>query len=403
MTQTTAVNKPSLKRTLNFQVTAFVFIRLAYNTFFRMIYPFLSYFARGMGVDLRTISYAITVRSLMGIISPMLASIADSRGRKVGMLVGTLIFTGSLTLVVFWPTFIVFFLALSLSFIGYLIFVPSMQAYLGDQVPYKKRGRVLGITEFAWSLSAIFGLPLVGWIIARQGWLAPFPLLAGLGAVGFITLAWMLPKDPAPMDGNPGFLNNLRAVFTYPPAIAALAMAACYTAANETITLVYGVWVEKAFAFGIVSLSATALAIGLSELGGETLVTLFTDRIGKRRALVVGIIGNCLATLAMIIFGRWLMGAMVSLFLFYMTFEFTVVSGIPLMTEILPAARATMLAAHMALIALGRTIGDLIAPLLFTQSVLPGISANALAAILFNLLALAALTRIKIPHHSGNI
>jgi predicted MFS family arabinose efflux permease len=174
-------------------------------------------------------------------------------------------------------------------------------------------------------------------------------------------------------------------------------MAALYTAANETITLVYGVWVEQAFALSIASLGATALAIGISELGGETLVTIFTDKIGKRKALAIGIIGNCLATLTLPIFGRWLAGAMISLILFYLTFEFTIVSGIPLMSEILPSARATMLASHMAFLAIGRSIGDLLAPTLFMQSFLPGIGANAIVAILFNLLALLALIKVKIP------
>lgn len=398
MSQTAPDTKTSLKGTLNFQITAFVIVRLAFNTLYRMIYPFLSYFAKGMGVDLRTISYAITARSVMGLITPLLASVADSRGRKVGMLLGTLTFTAAISLVVFWPTYPAFFISLSLSMIGYLIFVPSLQAYLGDKVPYEQRGRVLGITEFAWSISAIVGVPLMGLIIARNGWLAPFPLLALLGGLSFIMLAWMLPKDPKPQDGNPGFWKNLRTVFTYPPAVAALFMASMYTAANETITLVYGVWVEKAFALSIASLGITALAIGISELGGETLVTLFTDKIGKRKALALGIIGNCLAALAMPLLGRWMVGAMISLFLFYLTFEFTMVSGIPMMTEILPPARATMLASHMALIAIGRSLGDLAAPVLFTQTLLPGIAGNALAAIGFNLLALIALTQIKIPH-----
>lgn len=190
----------------------------------------------------------------------------------------------------------------------------------------------------------------------------------------------------------------MRTVFTYPPAIAALVMAGLYTAANETITLVYGVWVENAFALSITSLGATALAIGISELGGETLVTLFTDKIGKRKALAMGIVGNCLAALALPILGRWVVGAMVSLFLFYLTFEFTMVSGIPLMTEVLPSARATMMASHMALIAIGRAIGDLLAPSLFTQTVIPGIAMNALVAIGFNLLALIALRQVKLPH-----
>ncbi|OGO61220.1 MAG: hypothetical protein A2029_06255 [Chloroflexi bacterium RBG_19FT_COMBO_47_9] len=394
-------NKSELKRGLNFQVTVFVIVRLVYNTTYRMIYPFLSYFAKGMGVDLRAMSYAFTSRSLMGLISPFLASVADSRGRKTGMLIGAIVFTGSVSLIVIWPTFTAFFIGLSLSFIGYSIFIPSMQAYLGDRIPYEKRGRVLGITEFSWSLSAIIGVPVVGFIIARNGWLAPFPLLALLGALSFIILAWMLPKDSAPQEGQPGFWKNLRTVFSYPPAVAALVMASLYTAANEVVTLVYGVWVEQAFALSIVSLAATALAIGFSELGGEVLVTIFTDKIGKRRALAVGIIGNCIAALALHFFGHWFLGAMLSLFLFYLTYEFTIVSGIPLMTEILPSARATMMAAHMALIALGRSMGDLLAPILYTQSVVPGITANALAAIGFNLLALFFLTRVKLSQQKA--
>jgi predicted MFS family arabinose efflux permease len=398
MSQIASSDKLELRRTLNFQVAGFVAVRLVFNTFYRMIYPFLSFFAQGMGVDLRTISYAVSARSMMGLVSPFLASVADSRGRKAGMLIGTIAYTAALCLAVFWPTFTAFVLSLSLSMVGYLIFVPSLQAYIGDQVPYEKRGRVLGITEFAWSLSAIIGVPLMGLIIARRGWMAPFPLLALLGGLSFVLLAWMLPKDPAPQAGNAGVIRNLVKVFTYRPAVAALVMAGLYTAANEVITLVYGVWVEQSFSLNITSLGATAIAIGISELGGESLVTAFTDRIGKLRALSIGIVGNCLAALALPIFGRHLTGALVCLFLFYLSFEFTMVSGIPLMSEILPSARATMLAAHMALIALGRTVGDLLAPTLFTQTLVPGIGANALAAIVFNLLALLALRNIKIPH-----
>ena len=398
MSDIAPLNKLELKRTLNFQVAVFVFVRVVISTTFRMVYPFLSIFAKGMGVDLRTFSYAITARSLMGLISPFLASVADSRGRKTGMLIGTITYTIAISLIVIWPTYPAFFIALSLGFIGYLIFIPSMQAYLGDRVPYEKRGRVLGITEFAWSLSAIIGIPLVGFIIAQAGWLAPFPLIVLLGALSFLLLAWMLPKDTAPKEGEAGFLKNLGKVFSYPPALAALAMAGLYSAANETVTLVYGVWVEQAFALSIVSLAATALAIGISEFGGEVLVTMFTDKIGKRKAIVIGLIGNCLAALALPFFGRWMVGAMLSLFLFYLTFEFTLVSGIPLMTEILPPARATMMAAHMAVIALGRSVGDLLAPSLFTHSGIPGIASNALVAIGFNLLAIIFLARIKLPH-----
>jgi predicted MFS family arabinose efflux permease len=141
----------------------------------------------------------------------------------------------------------------------------------------------------------------------------------------------------------------------------------------------------------IASLSATAFGIGIAELGGESLVSLVTDRLGKRRAIAIGLLLNCLAATLLITIGHWMPGALVGLFVFYLTFEFTLVSGIPLMSELLPSARATLMAAHIALISLGRALGDLLAPRLYTNLLLPGIAANALGAIVCNLLALLLL------------
>jgi predicted MFS family arabinose efflux permease len=368
-----------------------VIVRLVFNTMHRMIYPFLSYFARGLGVDLNTMSYALTARSLTGFFSPLLASVADSRGRKAGMLFGLLLFSVGGSLVVFWPIYPVFALSLVVSTAGYLVFVPSLQSYLGDHVSYAQRGLVMALSELAWSISAIVGVPLVGFLIARQGWLAPFPLLVLLGLLSFGLLMRILPRDPAITTAQPNLWTNLRRVFTYPPALAGLVMVMLYSTANELVTFVYGVWIEDRFALAIASLGAAALGIGLAELCGESLVGALTDRLGKQRAIAIGLLLNCLAALVLVAFGRWLPGALVGLFLFYLTFEFTLVSGIPLMSEILPPARATLMAAHMALISLGRALGDLLAPRLFTNPWLPGMDINAWGAILFNLLALLFL------------
>ena len=381
----------SLSPHIRIQLTGTVLVHLVFNTMYRMIYPFLSYFSRGLGVDLNTMSYALTARSLAGFFSPLLASVADSRGRKAGMLFGVLLFTVGAGLVVFWPIFPMFAAALVLNTSGYLVFLPSLQAYLGDAVPYTQRGLVMAITELAWSISAIVGVPLMGFLIARRGWLAPFPLLLILGMLSFFLLQRILPRDPAVPRGHSSLWGNLRRAFTYPPALAGLVMATLYSTANEIVTFIYGVWIEDRFSLAIASLGATALAIGVAELFGEALVGGLTDRLGKRRAIAIGLILNCLSALALIGLGKWLIGALVGLFIFYLTFEFTLVSGIPLMSEILPSARATLLAAHIALISLGRAVGDFVAPHLFTNPWLPGMAATALGAILFNLLALLVL------------
>jgi predicted MFS family arabinose efflux permease len=80
----------------------------------------------------------------------------------------------------------------------------------------------------------------------------------------------------------------------------------------------------------------------------------------------------------------------VGLFFFYITFEFTLVSTLPVMTEILPGARATLLAAGIGAFSLGRAIGAALAAPLYAW----GFWANSGASVLFNLLALLALLQL---------
>jgi predicted MFS family arabinose efflux permease len=372
---------------LRAHLVAFTATRLVFNTMHRMIYPFLAVFGRGLGVDLPTISRAVTARAIVGAFSPLLASTADSRGRKAGMLLGVVIFTVGVCLPLLWPTFPAFVIALFLTLVGTLVFIPAMQAYLGDRIPYERRGRALAITELSWSLAFIASVPLMGLLIERRGWRAPFPLLAGLGLVGLIGLARLLPSDRPTTDGRPGLWRNMRTVFTSPAVVAGLAMSLAICAANETVNLIFGVWLEDAFGLKIAALGATTIAIGLGELGGESLVGGIVDRLGKPRSVAIGLLGNCLAALLLPLLGGQLVGALFGLFFFYLSFEFTLVSSLPMMTEVLPPVRATVMAVNLASISLGRAIGSALAPGLYAQ----GFLATVAVATGFNLLALLAL------------
>ena len=367
---------------------------------YRMVYPFLAAFGRGMGVDLATLSLALAMRSLAGVFSPFLASIGDSRGRKIGMLFGLAMFILGVGLVVIWPTFPAFLLALVLSMLGKYVFDPSMQAYLGDRVIYQRRGRVLAVTELGWSLSFIIGVPLMGLLISRYGWTAPFPVLTLLGLIAFGVLAWMVPRDKIQSGIQPGLWQNFRKILSYPPVLAGLAMALMFACANEMINLVFGIWLENSFGLMIAALGAASAVIGLSELGGESLAAAITDRLGKPLAVSLGLGLNCLAALALPILGSNTTGAIVGLFFFYITFEYALVSSVPMMTEVMPSARATVMAVVVASVSLGRAIGALMAtPLyLFGKSLttIPDILPNVLAAVVFNILAIIALRYLQL-------
>ena len=108
----------------------------------------------------------------------------------------------------------------------------------------------------------------------------------------------------------------------------------------------------------------------------------------------IGILFNILAAFLLVELGGSLIGAISALLFFYLSFEFTLVSSLPMLTEVLPGARASFMAANIALISVGRSVGAILSPFLYRISSsigLPALSLNASGAFLLNLLALAAL------------
>jgi MFS transporter, DHA1 family, inner membrane transport protein len=353
----------------------------------RMVYPFLPVFGRGLGVDLALLSLAVTFRSAAGVFGPFLAAIADRRGRKAGILFGVTLFTIGAAVLGFWPSYPAFVFTLVLTILGNFVFVPSMQAYLGDRVPYARRGMILALTEFGWSLSFILGVPLMGFLIARWGWVAPFPFLSVAGLLSLGLLARLLPRDVPAVDLSWNLWRNLGAVLRYQPALAGLFLGLLISAANEVVNLVFGVWMEDSFGLKIAALGAASAVIGFSELSGESLVSLITDRMGKSRAVAAGLAFNCLAALLLPVLGVSLSGALAGLFLFFISFEFTIVSCIPIMTEVMPQARATLMSIFIATLSLGRALGASASSALYQH----GFTFTVLAAVIFNLAALLAL------------
>jgi predicted MFS family arabinose efflux permease len=233
-------------------------------------------------------------------------------------------------------------------------------------------------------------MPLIGFVISRNGWMAPFPLLALLGAAMFGTLYFILPKDDHRQDPDATAFSNVRLVLASIPTLAGLSIGLWASAGNEVVNLIFGVWLEDAFALKIAALAGASAVIGFAELGGEGLVALYVDKLGKHRAVAIGLIANSFSALLLAFIGRTSTGALVGLFLFYITFEFTLVSIIPMMTEVLPEARATVMAFNVAGESLGRAIGAPLAPFLYHYG-FPIVTAGA---VVFNVFALLALSRM---------
>ncbi len=410
----TARPRPVRLRT---QIVMFALARTVINTGYRMVYPFLPTFARGLGVDVTAIAQAITARSSLGLLGPLFGTVADNRGRRFAMLFGLLLLIVGLLLPAIGPVYASFFAAMLLIGSGKIIFDSAVQAYAGDRVHYTQRGLAIGVIEIGWSASFLLGIPLAGWLIARGGDSTLFPWetpwLTGIPAAGWVIdragwnrpylflaiavavialVVWRLVPEDRPLPGaRPPLIRSIRRVFAKRAAVAGLLLSLLISAGNEVVAIVFGLWMENSFGLQIAALGAASMVIGVAELGGEGLVAGLADRLGKRRATALGIAGSGLAALLLPLLAGNLAGGLAGLFLLFITFEFTLVTAIALISEIEPEARATLMAGNVAFQSMGRALGAPLGTALFTAGLAGGIAPNSLAAALLNVAALILL------------
>jgi predicted MFS family arabinose efflux permease len=377
-------------------IALFAIGRLVVNSSVRMIYPFLAVFARGMGVGLPAVSLAVSVRSAIGALVPFTNSALDQRPRRTTMLIGIGLFIFGSALVTLWPGYGTFTIVLSLGLLGSNIFVTATQAYIGDTIPYKYRGRVMGIVETGWALSFLLGAPLAGLLIARYGWPSPFMVLGVLALLVGVAVLFVVPGNRPPADSeesavDQGMRRNLGQVLKSPAALAGLGVSASLSGGIESINMVFGVWMEDSFGLKIAALGGVAIVLGLGDLLGELSSGVLSDWLGKARAVRLGMIIMALSSLLLPVTDNAQWAAIAVMFVFFFGFELAFVSSISLMTEVLPEARATMMGAFMSAFSVGLMIGALIGPLVYQW----GILYNGLAAAALAGLGMLALEKVR--------
>lgn len=370
--------------------------RTILNGSYRVVYPFLPAISRGLGVSLTAVSFLLTVRAFVGLSSPLFGPFSDRHGRRAMMLSGLAMLVTAAVLIALpsgWqalPAYQTAFVAFALFGIAKVIYDPAVQAYVGDLIPYHRRGRIMGIIELSWAASWLVGVPATGFLIELYGWQAPFIAIAILGLLS-LALTRQLPRT----DHRPRRQRGLQwqTFLRNRSALSALAVSVLMVFANENIFVVYGAWMESTFGLSVGALGVASIVIGVSEVIAEGSSAAFVDRIGKKRAVSVGMLLTAGAYLLLPAMTRSLAGALIGLAALFITFEFTIVSSIPLVSELAPATRGTLMALNVAALSAGRMLGSITATPLWLNG---GMGLNGIVsagACLIALLLLVLLIR----------
>jgi predicted MFS family arabinose efflux permease len=291
----------------------------------------------------------------------------------------------------FFPFYGVVLLALFLAGLGKSIFDPALQAYVGERVPFHRRGLVIGFLEFSWAGSTLLGIPAIALLIDRFGWRSPFFVMGGFGLLEILILRILIEKG---VPKNPQkhslllFKNAWRPLLRERAARGALFYSFLVSVANDNLFVVYGAWLENRFNLSIVALGFGTAAIGIAELIGESMTATLADRLGLKRSLLGGLVVCIICYGILPYLGQTLGMALVGLFLIFLSFEFMIVTGVSLFTELLPSGRATMMASFLAAGGIGRVVGALIGGPIWLAG---GIYATSLVSTIISGLALVSL------------
>ena len=349
-------------RSLAGQIVTATACRVILNTGRRFAYPFAPALSRGMNVPLTAITSLIAVMQVTGILGILGGPLADRWGYRKVMLAATAMMAVGMVVVWAAPYYWVVMVGLFVAGLSKTLFDPAIYGYTGRRVPFSQRGRVIGVLEFAWAGSALIGIPLVGLSIASMGWQAPFWMLGACALVGMGFILYLFPRD-----ANVGERANLESwrvawarLVKERQAIGLMGFAFWASLGNDQLFVVYGAWMELSFGMGVAAIGLGTGIIGAAELIGEVLTAIIGDRMGLKRAAMLGAVVAAVAYGLLPLFNAGPSIALSGLFLIFLVFEFSMVCGISLSTEALPQYRATMVAAYLGVGGMGRIIGSLV-------------------------------------------
>jgi len=350
------------------QVVVLTLFKLLLNTGRRFVYPFAPVLSRGLFVPLTAITSIIAASQFTSIMGLFCGPLADRFGYRTMMRSGLAVLCLGLLLSGLFPTYWVVFLGLLAASLGKTLFDPAMQAFIGHNIPFQRRGRVIGIVEMSWAGSTLLGIPFLGLVIARSSLSVSFFLLSFLGFLGWIGIGRILLADEKKIVDKKsvvGLFFSLKRLMKNRQAAGMLGFGFWISIANDCLFVVYGAWFEQAFHVSLIALGFSTVTIGVAELCGESLTSLFADRLGLKRAIIFGLTLAMVSYFLLPIIGYTLPLAMTGMFMIFLAFEISMVSSFSLSTELMPEARATLMAGFYATSGVGRMIGVFIGAILW--------------------------------------
>ncbi|WP_238732906.1 MFS transporter [Rhodopseudomonas infernalis] len=129
--------------------------------------------------------------------APLVALKFQDRPRRTLMLAGLTLLALAAACCAFATWFGVLLVGRTLCGVAAGLFIPACYAWVGDNVPYEVRGRVMGRVMAGWSIALICGIPAGAWIAEAFSWRATFLAVSFLAAAAAVFVLRMSEQRPS--------------------------------------------------------------------------------------------------------------------------------------------------------------------------------------------------------------
>ncbi len=322
------------------------------NSAFRWVAFFLPTLSTAFGATTAQLTAVLGIGEMAGLSSLAVGRHLD-RGRERFVLLAALTLAAVGSLVALIGSFAAFAAAYFLIMLGVSFVTVGGHTYLSRRVRYARRARVIGLFETSWAMGLLVGAPVAALLIGWFGWRGPFVFFAAASAVMLAVLRTAEDNSVVLDDvGGHGATHRFTGrAWLLVAASAAVAITGLATA------VIAGTWLNEAFAVSTGGVGLVAMAFGAAELTASSTSAAIADRIGPVRATQMALVVTMVGLLVMTRAGSSLPIGAVGLLLFFVGFEFAIVTSFSFVSEAQPAARGRVLALNTAVGTVIRGIG----------------------------------------------
>jgi predicted MFS family arabinose efflux permease len=163
----------------------------------------------------------------------------------------------------------------------------------------------------------------------------------------------------------------------------------------QNLFVTFGAWLEDEFQFGAARLAVAGFSLGLVELVASVSSSRQTDKWGKERSVAFGAM-LIVPSGILLNFGshNFIIG-IIAVFIYFLGFEFSVVSLLPLATSLVPNSPGTGLGWVLGAGTLGRAVIAIAATHLFESY---GVKGPALLGSVFGVIGALLILRYRSVH-----